>query len=134
MSEGKEWWVSLSPSSTRKYAIKKLDREFRTVQAIFYNSIKVLSFTTEIGGRIHSFFHFLKTVGLQKLWILFGAGKGQKYMYIKAVFVSIGEHWKDSMPTLDQMDVTICNERKTELGKCEKEFLKQLKSSNRPFY
>ena len=39
-----------------------------------------------------SFFNILKAAGLQEMWILFGAGKGQRYMSINAMFESMGEH------------------------------------------
>jgi hypothetical protein len=44
---------------------------------------------TDVIVLVISFFHRFKTVGYQKMWILFGFGKDQKYMSINAMFESM---------------------------------------------
>src|SRR6218665_2486084 len=86
-----------------------------------------------------SFFHIVKTAKLQKLWILFGAGKGQKYICINAMFDSMGEHKAVALTPCNhwnRCNIINCNNRETDChgAKCGNHFLKLLKPSKLSLY
>lgn len=62
--------------------------------SVEHGAKKIIIFTvdTDVVVLAISFFHILKTVGLQEMWILFGAGKSQRFININAMCESMGEH------------------------------------------